>query len=261
VVTPCEPWRWYVSQPRCAYRCMQHDVNYVCLPPPPPTVVAGYQYRLCPLTDTLDEDCFKRTPVPFAKKTWLMWGDGSRMAINGTYLSEGTEPALSTWAMNPLPYSDSHDAVQFPAPCHETVDRTLNDTGRCSGRFPYAVSIVDALVVPADLVPGSYVLGFRYDCEVRAGQRVLCCSPCLFAHVASFFFYGDRGSTSESRACSKASAQVRFGRKEKQTCLLRRRVSTERVVLHPGCRATALSSPVSQYLTHPARIAGLVIVC
>jgi hypothetical protein len=170
VVTPCEPWRWYVSQPRCAYRCMQHDVNYVCLPPPPPTVVAGYQYRLCPLTDTLDEDCFKRTPVPFAKKTWLMWGDGSRMAINGTYLSEGTEPALSTWAMNPLPYSDSHDAVQFPAPCHETVDRTLNDTGRCSGRFPYAVSIVDALVVPADLVPGSYVLGFRYDCEVRAGQ-------------------------------------------------------------------------------------------
>ena len=32
----------------------------------------------------------------------------------------------------------------------------------------YAVSIVDALVIPTDLTPGEYVLGFRYDCEATA---------------------------------------------------------------------------------------------
>lgn len=129
---------------------------------------AGYQYRLCPLGSSLTEACFQQMPIPFGGKTWLLWGDGSRLAINGTYLSEGTEPANSTWAMNPLPYSDAHSTVQFPPPCHETVDRTKNDTGRCSGRFPYAVSIIDLLVIPKSLTPGPYVLGFRYDCEATA---------------------------------------------------------------------------------------------
>jgi hypothetical protein len=126
------------------------------------------QYRLCPLSDDLTEECFKRTPIPFAAKTWLLWGDGTRMAINGTYLDEGTEPVNSTWAMNPLPFSDNSTGPEFAPPCDETVDRHVNDTGRCSGRFPYAVSIVDALVVPSDLSPGPYVLGFRYDCEATA---------------------------------------------------------------------------------------------
>jgi hypothetical protein len=126
------------------------------------------QYRLCPLSDDLTEECFKRTPIPFAGKTWLLWGDGTRMAINGTYLDEGTEPVNSTWAMNPLPFSDNSTGPEFAPPCDETVDRHVNDTGRCSGRFPYAVSIVDALVVPSDLSPGPYVLGFRYDCEATA---------------------------------------------------------------------------------------------
>lgn len=100
----------------------------------------GYQYRLCSLGDNLTEACFKQTPIPFARKTWLLWGDGTRMAINGTYLSEGTEPANSTWAMNPLPFSDNATAPQFAPPCTETVDRHVNDTGRCSGRFPYVHS-------------------------------------------------------------------------------------------------------------------------
>eukprot|EP00038_Savillea_parva_P017602 m.21074 g.21074 ORF g.21074 m.21074 type:complete len:358 (+) comp3855_c0_seq1:52-1125(+) len=128
----------------------------------------GYQYRLCPLESNLTEACFQSTPIPFAGQTWLMWNDGSRLAINGTFLSQGTLPPNSTWAMNPLPFSDAHTAVQFQPPCNETVDRTQNDTGHCSGRFPYDVSIVDLLKVPEDIAPGPYVLGFRYDCEATA---------------------------------------------------------------------------------------------
>lgn len=70
--------------------------------------------------------------------------------------------------MNPLPYSDSSEAPQFDPPCDESVDRHHNDTGTCSGRFPWDVSIVDELVVPAYLEPGEYILGFRWDCEATA---------------------------------------------------------------------------------------------
>jgi hypothetical protein len=37
-----------------------------------------------------------------------------------------------------------------------------------STRHTDAVSIIDALVIPTDISPGPYVLGFRYDCEATA---------------------------------------------------------------------------------------------
>jgi hypothetical protein len=96
------------------------------------------------------------------------WGNGTRVPIQGVYLAHGTLPAGSTWAMMPLPYSDNRTAAQFDAPCKESVSRHRNDTGLCSGRFPWDVSIVDALRVPAALAPGEYVFQLRWDCEVRA---------------------------------------------------------------------------------------------
>ena len=124
------------------------------------------------------------TPVPFANRTFLEWGNGSRVPcdthsvlplsfsrkaekclwsrIESRYLSYGTRPAGSTWAMMPLPYSDNGTAAQFEPPCEETVSRHDNDTGICSGRFPWDVSIIDALTVPSNIAPGEYVLGFRW---------------------------------------------------------------------------------------------------
>ena len=63
---------------------------------------------------------------------------------------------------------------RFAPPCPErTYNATShwgfqNFTGDCSGRFPVLVSIVDVLAVPADLLPGDYILGFRYDSEMTA---------------------------------------------------------------------------------------------
>ena len=93
--------------------------------------------------------------------------------INATLVSHGTSPPGSTWAMNPLPYSNSAQAPTtatgtFEPPCPETVDRTRSDTGRCSGRDPFNTLIVDALRVPAGLAPGAYVLSLRWDCEKSA---------------------------------------------------------------------------------------------
>jgi len=49
-------------------------------------------------------------------------------------------------------YSNSNSPPEFTPPCNETVDRRKNDTGRCSGRDPFDVMIVDSLIIPATLV-------------------------------------------------------------------------------------------------------------
>lgn len=129
----------------------------------------GYQYRLCPASEELNEECFMRTPVPFASTTvQILEMLDATLEINGTYVSKGTRPEGSTWAMNPLPYSNAGSAPEFDPPCREFVDRTKSDTGRCSGRDPYRTLIVDKLVVPANLKSGKYVLGLRWDCEKSA---------------------------------------------------------------------------------------------
>ena len=64
----------------------------------------GYQYRLCPASSPLTEDCFRRHPLDFAtSRQALQWNNGSRLAIPGTFVTEGVEPEGSTWAMNPIP--------------------------------------------------------------------------------------------------------------------------------------------------------------
>ena len=60
----------------------------------------GYQYRLCPVDQTLDERCFRKLPLQFAAQPRLRWSgvDGHQENITGTYLREGTLPQGSTWA-------------------------------------------------------------------------------------------------------------------------------------------------------------------
>jgi hypothetical protein len=138
----------------------------------------GYQYRLCPLGDMLDEACFFKIPLPFDTEAGqiLQWStntsrkpeDQKQFHIPGTYVSNGTFPAGSTWAMNPLPYSNAGTAPQFDPPCNETVDRRVTDTPSCSGRDPFNTLILDTLTIPASVAPGKYVLGIRWDCEKSA---------------------------------------------------------------------------------------------
>ena len=129
----------------------------------------GYQYRLCPAGEELTEECFMKTPLPFVDTVHtLEFIDRPSTQIAGTYVSEGTNPPGSMWAMNPLPYSNPGAPVEFEPPCHETIDRTMSDTGRCSGRDPFNTLIGDTVGIPKGLKPGRYVLGFRWDCEKSA---------------------------------------------------------------------------------------------
>ena len=62
----------------------------------------GWQFRLCPAHETLDEACFQRTPVPFAGDSKMMMSNGSMLPLKSTFVTEGTMPAGSTWQMLPI---------------------------------------------------------------------------------------------------------------------------------------------------------------
>lgn len=111
----------------------------------------GYQYRLCPATELLTEACFQRTPLNFTQRTWLEFRNGSRVEIKGTYLSEGTTPANSTWALQPFPWTPVEQYGSFEPPCHGQDNRTGSTDPRpaklCEGVFPFGVNVIDELHV------------------------------------------------------------------------------------------------------------------
>jgi hypothetical protein len=92
------------------------------------------QYRLCPLSHDLTEECFTQHPVPFAGHVALEWQNGSRHVIQGRFLSDGTTPSGSTWARMPMPYSNPNQPPEFEPPCDEKPDAWKTETGLCSGR-------------------------------------------------------------------------------------------------------------------------------
>eukprot|EP00929_Paragymnodinium_shiwhaense_P085984 TRINITY_DN46463_c0_g1_i1.p1 TRINITY_DN46463_c0_g1~~TRINITY_DN46463_c0_g1_i1.p1 ORF type:complete len:398 (-),score=38.86 TRINITY_DN46463_c0_g1_i1:33-1226(-) len=156
----------------------------------------GYQYRLCPSSSELTEECFMKTPLEFVRdRQQLQWSNGTRFAIDGTFVDSGTWPKGSTWAMNPIPRIDfdstssgqpasfsgcsfKHGEVtgpgcrQFDPPCPwdegwQSVPghpHSVDVEGACSGDWTAGL-IVDQVRIPADLPAGDYVLGWRWDCE------------------------------------------------------------------------------------------------
>lgn len=126
----------------------------------------------------------QRTPLDFADRTWLEFRNGSRLEINGLYLTTGTFPAHSMWALNPLPFPM---AGSFSPPCEGKDNRTkANDpiwtwgnasrgavpaweasSPLCEGTFPFGVNVIHLLEVP-HVPAGEYVLGMRYDSENTA---------------------------------------------------------------------------------------------
>jgi len=129
----------------------------------------GYQYRLCPSSSELTEECFQKIPLPFTGLQSFLWADGTQVFFPGTYVTEGTVPKGSAWAMNPIPRNDTSNSGQsFPPRCEEVPDcgsTLVNSKCLCSGMWgPYGLQIIDTLQVP-HLPPGDYVLGWRWDCE------------------------------------------------------------------------------------------------
>lgn len=127
----------------------------------------GYLYRLAPADGPITEEEFNKIPLEFVGQQGFRWGGGPQhggreLFYNGTYVSKGTVPAGSKWSLNPIPRYD-HGAAQ-QAKCADKAPY------RCSGMTDGSsaqpnLEIVDQVLIPEGLTPGSYVLNWRWDCE------------------------------------------------------------------------------------------------
>lgn len=138
----------------------------------------GYQYRLAPANSPLDEETFQKLPLGFVGQQALRWGgvDGKTILFDGVYLSNGTIPKGSAWAVNPVPInwhlniigngSVAPKCIEDPNCNPACADWPCENACRCSGRKgPYDLEIVDQVKIPTSLAAGNYVLSWRWDCE------------------------------------------------------------------------------------------------
>eukprot|EP00937_MAST-01D_sp_MAST-1D-sp2_P002723 g2723.t1 len=137
----------------------------------------GYLYRLAPADGPLTEETFNKLPLPFVGQQAFRWrggweNGGEELWFNGTYVSEGTVPAGSTWVTNPVPRDPTvPNKCTDPAMCHGMIDGSTADP---------TLEIVDRVRIPADTAPGQYVLGWRWDCE-ESNQIWQSCSDVTIA--------------------------------------------------------------------------------
>lgn len=59
----------------------------------------GYQYRLCPVSEPLTEECFQKYPLDFVKDAQaVVFPNGSTVSVkNPVFVTEGVLPVNSTW--------------------------------------------------------------------------------------------------------------------------------------------------------------------
>lgn len=112
----------------------------------------GYQYRLCPAFEPLTEACFQRHPLEFVQsKQAILFPNGSKVPIKGTFINKGTLPTGSTWSMLPIP-PDGLGPRCLPGP-HDT-NSTPNGCQKWEGRSNHN-GHVDGPCVPCPETPGS----------------------------------------------------------------------------------------------------------
>jgi len=140
----------------------------------------GYSYRLCkaPEEGVVTEECFQQMPLNFhGDMQWVQYGeDGEKVEFLANRTRTGTFPEGSQWSKNPIPACASTDGgwfedgpncpdsgPQFPSPAPGLLGYGENHLA--PGEPDFLFTIMDEVVVPADIVPGDYVLSFRWDCE------------------------------------------------------------------------------------------------
>lgn len=112
----------------------------------------GYQYRLCPVSEPLTEECFMKHPLDFVKeKQSVVFPNGTAVRIQGVFINEGTLPQGSTWARLPIPAAGLGPRC-LPGP--NDTNSTPNGCMEWEGRKNHN-GHVDGPCVPCPETPGS----------------------------------------------------------------------------------------------------------
>lgn len=129
----------------------------------------GYTYRLCPSASETTEECFRETPLQFVGDyQWLQWLDETetRHKLKATRVQgqrRRDNLGNAQWTRNPIPGQG-----QFDSPVGQNAFQSIfpkaNDD-EFTGETLYSINMVDLIQIPADLKPGDYVLGWRWDSE------------------------------------------------------------------------------------------------
>jgi hypothetical protein len=143
----------------------------------------GYSYRLCPKDSALTEECFQSNTLTFAgTNSSIHWNDDSqadKKIVTRTYVApDGTQ-----WRTNPVPacVSSKEGFTPHGSPTPDCQDGTMFEPGFTeftqgflrpgnSGKNKW--SVMDEVNVPNQ--PGTYILGWRWDCEEADQVWVSC---------------------------------------------------------------------------------------
>ena len=160
----------------------------------------GYSYRLCPADEPLSEKCFMQHPLDFVETEQAVVDRNGKLTKvpDPVFVSEGTTPPGSQWAMIPIPTNalgprclpGPNDTATTPhacqpwesklvaGPCQPCPGTPGSDCSRCDNNwdgtpsFPppcpsckgsdHKHAIRDIVKIPATLKAGRYVLSWRY---------------------------------------------------------------------------------------------------
>jgi len=123
----------------------------------------GWSYRLCPKSGEITEECFRNNYLAFVgDAATVHFTDGREMSLPMRHTPD------MLWSRNPIPpfhggHGDSELDFEMPS---EMKDQKVES---------WDYSIKEKVSLPADLVPGEYLLQWRWDAE-KEPQTWLSCA-------------------------------------------------------------------------------------
>eukprot|EP00656_Telonema_subtile_P058353 TRINITY_DN9861_c0_g1_i1.p1 TRINITY_DN9861_c0_g1~~TRINITY_DN9861_c0_g1_i1.p1 ORF type:complete len:290 (-),score=43.71 TRINITY_DN9861_c0_g1_i1:321-1190(-) len=166
----------------------------------------GYQYRLCSTDGEVTEECFQKHPLDFkGENSRILWANGTSYPFPRVSTNQGTNPASSQWARNPIPVCHLCDFYETCGP--EVTPKVCSNftVGDCP----------DGSIRPTcgechhgELPPGCPGLMHRCHDEVHPGsfaEQQVCYANCAGSFDGGF--RPDLGAKPHPLGCPEGTAQ------------------------------------------------------
>lgn len=133
----------------------------------------GWSYRVCPKSNDITEECFQRHYLPFVGETAIAhFVDGREVSIPARHTPD------KLWSRNQIPaHQQGHDDPNLDFDIPSAMQ------GQTVEAWDY--SIKEKVSLPVDLVPGEYLLQWRWDAEKEPQVWLSCADITIEAKVVA----------------------------------------------------------------------------